>query len=123
MKAMFTAVLALVFLVGLQGPMHAQQEVEPPAIPPMLEDRTPLVQPEPKPKPSQNPAQVEQQKVKTTAKPAPTRVSQKKVEGQSNLKRKKNQQKTVIGKRTQNKPAKKTGVTATPKARQAPNNT
>jgi hypothetical protein len=121
MKAMFTAVLAGMFLVCLQGPMQAQQEVEPPAIPPMLEDRPPLVQPEPKP--SHNPAQVREQKPKTPAKTTQARASTKKVEGRSNLKRKKNQQKTVIGVKTRNKPAKKTGVSATPKERQAPNNT
>jgi hypothetical protein len=118
MKKFITAIVAGMFLVTLQGPIQAQKEVEPPAIPPMLEDKAPLAQPEPRE--GQAPAKVQEQKAKRTTK---TRVSKKKGNGQSSLKKKGLAKKTVIGKKKRSKASKKKGVTAKPKQRKVRNNT
>jgi hypothetical protein len=53
MKKFITLASAGLFLVSLQG-AWAQREVEPPAVPPMLEGNRPLAQPEPAaPKPAE----------------------------------------------------------------------
>jgi hypothetical protein len=47
MKKLITVATAGLFLLSLQG-VQAQKEVEPPAVPPMLEGPRPLAQPETK---------------------------------------------------------------------------
>jgi hypothetical protein len=65
MKKFVTLAAAGIFLFSLQG-ASAQREVEPPAVPPMLEGQRPLAQPETK-EPTA-PQQVENLKAKPTAK-------------------------------------------------------
>jgi hypothetical protein len=65
MKKFITLASAGLLLFSLQGAM-AQREVEPPAVPPMLEGRRPLAQPETR-EPAA-PKQMESGKAKTKAK-------------------------------------------------------
>lgn len=118
MKKITTTIIAGMFFLSLHGPLQAQKEVEPPAIPPMLEDKPPLVQPEPKA--SQAPAQAQEQKTKSTAK---TKVGKKKGKKQANLKKKGKKSSTAIGKKKRGNTVKKKGVTAKPKQQKTPNST
>jgi hypothetical protein len=63
MKKYITLATAGLFLLSLQG-AWAQREVQPPAVPPMLEGQRPLAQPEPR-----EPAAPKQPEAKAKAKP------------------------------------------------------
>jgi hypothetical protein len=65
MKKFVTLATAGIFLLSLQG-ARAQKEVEPPAVPPMLEGQRPLAQPETKE--STAPKKLEEEKAKSKAK-------------------------------------------------------
>jgi hypothetical protein len=118
MKKFAATVITGIFFLSLQGALQAQKEVEPPAIPPMLEDRAPLVQPEPKD--SQAPAKVQEQKTKSAAK---TKAGRKKSGSKASVKKKGNKSSTATAKKKGGNDAKKKGDTAKPKQRKAPNNT
>ena len=66
MKKFITLASAGLLLFSLQGASRAQREVQPPAVPPMLEGQKPLAQPETR-EPAA-PKQTEAGKVKPTAK-------------------------------------------------------
>ena len=66
MKKFITLASAGLLLFSLQG-ARAQREVEPPAVPPMLEGQKPLAQPETREPVAPKPTEVG--KAKTTAKP------------------------------------------------------
>lgn len=66
MKRFLSLALAGLFLLGLPGPGWAQKEVEPPAVPPMLEGQRPLAHPETRE--AAPPSKVERKKVKPKAK-------------------------------------------------------
>jgi hypothetical protein len=67
MKKYITLAAAGLFLLSLQ-PARAQRQVEPPAIPPMLEGQRPLAQPEMPSTPKQPEAQKSKSKAKTQTK-------------------------------------------------------
>jgi len=77
----------------------------------MLEDRPPLVQPEPRE--SQTTAKAEEKKAKNNAR---TKVSKKK-NGQPTGIKKKSRVKTVTARKKRSKASKKKGITAKPKPR------
>jgi hypothetical protein len=66
MKKFITLASAGLLLFSLQG-ARAQKEVEPPAVPPMLEGRTPLAQPETREPAASKPTDVGKAKPKTKA--------------------------------------------------------
>jgi hypothetical protein len=67
MKKFITLASAGLLLISLQG-ARAQREVEPPAIPPMLEGQRPLAQPETREPAAPKPTEVEKVKTKAKAK-------------------------------------------------------
>ena len=103
MKKYITLAVAALFLFSLQ-PARAQRQVEPPAVPPMLEGQRPLAQPETREPAAPKPAETgkAKTKAKTTAnadKKAPKKAAVKtksphkapkevKKKGQKNLKKK-----------------------------------
>lgn len=111
MRNFLTAALAGMFILSLQGPLQAQKEVEPPAIPPMLEDKPPLVQLEPKD--TEAPAKVQESKAKGT-----TKIAKKRESSSAGVKNKGQARKTTVSKKKRAKATKKKGVTAKPKSRQ-----
>lgn len=118
MQKFLSAFIAGMLLLSFQGPVQAQKEVEPPAIPPMLEDRPPLAQPEAKESKFSDKAQEPKAKI------SPKTGSKMKSSGRASLKRKNKKTRTVTGKKKFDSTAKKkTGVTAKPKQRKAPSNT
>jgi hypothetical protein len=118
MKEFTRAIIAAIFFMFLSGAVQAQKEVDPPAIPPMLEDRPPLVQPQPRE--SQSPGKVQEQQSKRAAK---TKTGKKKSSGSVSGKKKGKKSSTVTGKKKSGNEARKKGVTAEPKQRKGPNNT
>ncbi|MDI6852235.1 MAG: hypothetical protein QME75_01345 [Deltaproteobacteria bacterium] len=113
MNRFISSVIAGIIIFAVQAPVQAQQEVEPPAIPPMLEDRPPLALPEAKE--TNSPLKAQQPKAKISAK---TAASKKKNPGKANLKKKTT--KTVVSKKktnntkTNNIMKKKKGATVKP---------
>lgn len=80
MKKFITLATAGLFLLNLQG-AWAQREVEPPAIPPMLEGQRPLAQPEAAKEPAAPKSEVEKAKPKSktkAGKAAPKKAAGKK---------------------------------------------
>lgn len=67
MKKYITLAVAGLFLFSLQ-PARAQRQVEPPAVPPMLEGQRPLAQPETREPAAPKPAETGQAKSKAKAK-------------------------------------------------------
>jgi hypothetical protein len=67
MKKYITLAVAGLFLFSLQ-PARAQRQVEPPAVPPMLEGQRPLAQPETREPAAPKPAETVKAKPKTKAK-------------------------------------------------------
>jgi hypothetical protein len=118
MKKFVAALITGIFFLSLPGPLPAQKEVDPPAIPPMLEDRPPLAQLEPKD--SQAPAKVQEQKTKSAAK---TKAGKNKSSSKAKVKKKGNKSSAATAKKKGGNDAKKKGVTAKPKQRKAPDNT
>jgi hypothetical protein len=66
MKRFLSLATAGLFLLGLPGSGWAQKEVEPPAVPPMLEGQRPLAHPESRQ--AASPPKVERKKAKPKAK-------------------------------------------------------
>lgn len=118
MKKFTTALIAAIFFMSLSAQVRAQKEVDPPAIPPMLEDRPPLMQAEPKE--SQASAKVQDQRSKSAVK---TKSGKKKSSSLAAGNQKGKKDSAVTGKKKSANGAKKKGVTAKPKQRKAPNNT
>jgi len=77
MKKYITLAAAGLFLLSLQ-PARAQRQVEPPAVPPMLEGQRPLAQPETREPAAPKQAEEGKAKAKTKAKVKPGKKNPKK---------------------------------------------
>ena len=90
MKKIITLATAGIFLLSLQG-ARAQREVQPPAIPPLLEGQRPLAQPETKEPVAPKKVEAEKTKPKSKAKGTAkaAKPSKKKVAAKKNGNKKK----------------------------------
>jgi hypothetical protein len=86
MKKFITLATAGLLLFNLQG-ARAQRQVEPPAVPPMLEGQRPLAQPETR-EPSASKPEEEKAKPKAKAKTKAGKKDQKKVAGKKEVQKK-----------------------------------
>lgn len=90
MKKIITLATAGIFLLSLQG-ARAQREVQPPAVPPLLEGQRPLAQPETKEPVASKKVEAEKAKPKSKAKGTAkaAKPSKKKVAAKKNGNKKK----------------------------------
>ena len=118
MKKIITLATAGFFLLSLQV-VQAQREVAPPAIPPMLEDEKPLVQPQPRqitaPKTTKKKA-----KTRVKGKSKKARKSAKKGKKKTTVKKKKHHKSSKVAKKKSRKSHKKKSPATAPKRQSGP---
>jgi hypothetical protein len=104
MKRFVGMATAWIFLLSLQGVAWAQKEVQPPAVPPMLEGQRPLQSPETKEPVAPKKAEEEKAKPKTKAQ-AP--VGKKTPKKKADVKKPAKKKNDTAGKKKAQKPSKK----------------
>lgn len=117
MKKFITLASAGLLLFSLQG-ARAQREVEPPAVPPMLEGHKPLAQPETR-EPAA-PKQVEPAKAKTTTKTKAKTRADKKAQKKAAAKKAPGKQSPKVVKKKNQKNQKKKPPETAPKQQAGP---
>lgn len=104
MKKLLTIAVTGIFVLSLQGPIRAQEEVAPPPIPPLLEDQRPLEHVETS-KPAAN-RNLKQSKVKSKAK-VKAKVKARKTKRRAKIKKLAVKKRQTVAKKRNQKASKK----------------